>query len=171
MSPDPEGVVAFCDRLRPRLVGMLTLYCGSSGVAEEIAQETLARVWLNWWRVRRLDVPEAWAYRVATNLARSLFRRRAAERRVRARLEAEADHAYEDPDTPDVLAVREAVASLPARQRAALVWRHYGGLSVAETAEVMGCAPGTVRALASQALAALRRRPEFRDLEEVGDAH
>jgi RNA polymerase sigma factor (sigma-70 family) len=167
---DPEDALAFCARLRPRLVGTLTLSCGSAAIAEELTQETLARVWLNWPRVSRLDAPEAWAYRVATNLARSSFRRRSAERRARARYESRAERFHRDPDAAEALVVRQALAALPPRQRTALAWRHYAGLTVEQTAAAMGCAPGTVRALTSQGLAALRRRPEFRAVEEVPDA-
>ena len=49
---DPTGVVGFCQRVRPRLVGTLGLLCGDRDVGEELAQETLARVWLRWGRVR-----------------------------------------------------------------------------------------------------------------------
>ena len=52
---DPAGVVGFCQRVRPRLVGTLGLLCGDRDVGEELAQETLARVWLRWGRVRELD--------------------------------------------------------------------------------------------------------------------
>ena len=37
-----------------------------------------------------------------------------------------------------------------------LVLRYYQGLSDTEIADVLGCAPGTVRGYASRALAALR---------------
>lgn len=167
---DPEGVAAFCAEVRPRLVGTLALYCGDAGVAEELAQETLARVWLAWPRVRTLQSPAGWAHHVALNLARSSFRRRAAEHRAARRLEGQAVLAHWDPDGADTVAVREALARLPSRQRAAVVWRYYGGLSSLEAAQVMGCAPATVRALTSQALRRLRTVPGLMDLEEATDA-
>jgi hypothetical protein len=66
---DPTGVIGFCHRVRPRLVGTLSLLCGDGDAAEELAQETLARVWLCWSRVRELDEPAAtaWTYRVSTS--------------------------------------------------------------------------------------------------------
>jgi DNA-directed RNA polymerase specialized sigma24 family protein len=57
-----------------RLVGTLTLYCGSHAVAQELAQEALIRVCQHWNRVRRLQNPGAWANRVAMNLANSHIR-------------------------------------------------------------------------------------------------
>jgi len=168
---DPTGVVGFCRRMRPRLVGTLSLLCGDGDVAEELAQETLARVWLRWARVRELDEPlaVAWTYRVAINLANSWLRRRAAERRARARLAARGAGAHLDPDPADAVAVRQAVAALPRRQRTALVLRYYADLPVAEVAALMGCAPGTVKSLTSKALTAVRRVEGMQVAEEVTD--
>lgn len=153
-------VEAFCARLRPRLVGALRLQLGDVGVAEELAQEALARVWDRWPTVQRADSPEAWAYRVAFNLARSHFRRRAAERRANARLgpgtREGADPA--DADVESLMLVRAAVAALPPRQRTAIALRYYADLAVGPTAVAMGCAPGTVKALTAQGVAGLRAR-------------
>jgi RNA polymerase sigma factor (sigma-70 family) len=143
--------------MHPRLVGALALHCGDRDVAHELAQETLARVWERWPSVAAMDSPEAWAFRVAFNLAASRFRRGAAERRARARLGPPDDHAT---DHADAVAVRQAVAALPRRQRAALVLRYFADLPVDRTAEVLGCAPGTVKSLTSQAIASLRDRFE-----------
>ncbi len=59
-------------------------------------------------------------------------------------------------DPAEGIAIRDAVAGLPERQRATIVARFYLGLSVAETAEHLGCAEGTVKAATSQALDRLR---------------
>jgi RNA polymerase sigma-70 factor (sigma-E family) len=168
---DPTGVIGFCHRVRPRLVGTLSLLCGDGDTAEELAQETLARVWLRWARVRELDEPLAlaWTYRVAVNLANSWLRRRMAERRAHARLSGRVASAHIDPDPADAVTIRRAVAALPRRQRTALVLRYYADLPVAEVAALMGCAPGTVKSLTSKALAAVRRVEGMQVAEEVTD--
>ncbi len=142
-------------RLFPKLVGLVSLQCGDPTVAEEIAQETLSRYWERS-RSTVIASPEAWTYRVAMNLSNSWWRRRAAERR--ARRHADTDW-MADPttSTADAVAVRDAVAGLSVRQREAVLLRFYADLSVAETAGVMGCAEGTVKALTHQALAVLGR--------------
>ncbi|MFP3964142.1 sigma-70 family RNA polymerase sigma factor [Actinomadura fulvescens] len=150
----------FFVNMRPRLVGSLTMIHGDQYVAEEIAQEAFARVWSHWGKVRGLDggAAAAWTFRVAINLGRSRVRRRIAERKALARTGSFAAHSHVDPDAADAVAVRGAVAALPVRQRTALALRYYADLPVAEVAELMGCAPGTVKALTSQAIAGLRKQ-------------
>jgi RNA polymerase sigma factor (sigma-70 family) len=149
-----DDVGTFCRAMHPRLVGALALHCGDRHVAEELAQETLARVWERWPSVREMASPESWTYRVGFNLAASRFRRRSAERRARARAGEGLDAHV--PDLASALAVRAAVAALPPRQRAAVVLRYFADLSVDDTAAALRCAPGTVKALTSQAITALR---------------
>lgn len=152
MTRDP--VETFCAEIRAPLVGSLTLFCGDRGIAEELAQEALARALQRWAQLRS---PRQWTYTCAFNLARSRFRRVLAERRARDRMAVLARQAAVEADTAGAIAVKTAVANLPPRQRQAVVCRFYAGLSVAETAGVMRCAQGTVKALTSQALANLRK--------------
>lgn len=149
----------------PRLMGSLVLYTGDRELAMDLAQETMARAYRDWRRVARLDAPPAWLHRVAFNLANSAFRRKVTEWRSSARSRAGSPDAHHDPDTGNAVAVRRVVASLPARQKTALVLRYYADLPVAAVAEVMGCAEGTVRALTSQALSSLRGSGLAEDLE------
>jgi RNA polymerase sigma-70 factor (sigma-E family) len=166
-SPECED---FLRALHPRLVGGLTLHCGDAALAEELAQEALARVWSRWDQVREHPAPQAWAWRVALNLSASWFRRRAAERRAASRV-GPAPTEAPNPDAADRMAVRAAVATLPARQRAVLVLRYFDDLTVADAATALGCAQGTVKSLTHQAIAALRERLDVTiDLtEEVSD--
>ena len=152
---DDRTLADLCRDEHPRLVGLLALYVGSRPVAEDLAQEALIRLHQHWPRVRTMASPRSWLYGVALNLARSWWRRRYAEHRANRR------HGQPEattlPEPADVLAVRGAVAVLPPRQRAALVLRYYGGLSVAETAEQLACAEGTVKSLTHKAMTTLRR--------------
>jgi RNA polymerase sigma-70 factor (ECF subfamily) len=61
-----------------------------------------------------------------------------------------------DRGAAESLAIREALRSLPARTRAAVVLHHMAGLSVAEVAEAMGTSPNTVKTQLRLGLARLR---------------
>lgn len=149
-----EGPEEFCDAVRGRLVGALALTTDDRAVAEELAQEALMRAWQRWDQVSRLDSPEAWTVRVGLNLATSWHRRRQAEWRANRRSTVAED--YGGNDSADALAVRQAVAALPQRQRAVIVARFFLGYDVATTAEVLRCAEGTVKATTHQAIDRLR---------------
>lgn len=144
---------AFCAAEYPQLVRAMSLYVGDADVAEELAQETLLRACRQWARVSQLESPGGWCWRVATNLANSHFRRRRAARRAHQRL-GDGDH--HEVDVSDVLAVRQAVAGLPERQRTAVVLRHVVGLSAPDTAGRMGISADAVRSLTKRATASLR---------------
>jgi RNA polymerase sigma factor (sigma-70 family) len=154
-SPISEGPDAFCRRMHPKLVGALRLYIGEPDIARELAQDALVRVIERWPQVSLMEHPEAWTYRVGFNLARSGLRRRRAEHRAHVRTAAR-PAPVTTADLADALAVRGAVAALPARQRQAVVLRYYGDLSVDQVAAAMACRPGTVKAHLHQALAGLR---------------
>ena len=166
MGSSPE-LVAFCEDAYPRLVRMLGLYCGSREVAEELAQETLARVWRHWKKVQNLDQPLAWAQRVGLNLAKSHFRKASAERGAKKRLEGRPAEPHKDPDTADKQAVRDAISRLPDRQKTVLVLHYYLDLPFAEVAEWMNSPEGTVKSLAHRAVRRLREEEGLLDLEEA----
>jgi RNA polymerase sigma-70 factor (sigma-E family) len=154
-AADPD-LAALCIVEHPRLVGMLTLFLGERQVAEDIAQEALIRLHQHWPRVRSSPSPHAWLTTVALNLGRSWWRRRYAELRANRRV-ATRPAVPEPTDPADVMALRDAVTALPPRQRAVVVLRFYSGLSVAETADALGCPTGTVKSLTHLAIASLRQ--------------
>lgn len=136
------------------LVGTISLFCGDQRVAEDVAQETLIKLWQ---RREKLRDPRAWAFRCAFNTATSTFRRRAAEHRAISRLTGDR------PAIVDRVAVVErdldltrGLATLPMRQRQAVLLHYLADLDVPQTARVMGCSTGTVKAHLARALAALR---------------
>lgn len=105
-------LVSFCEQ-RPMIVGALILYCGRADVAEELAQDALALACNKWSRIQKMEMPGAWLHRVALNLANSYFRRKAAERRAKARMGSE-PLTYLDQDVAAYADVRAAIASFQA---------------------------------------------------------
>lgn len=82
----PEAFVVEAADLYRRLSRIAFSLCGDRGLAEDCAQEALARGWLRVERGRPLDSHEAWTTRVALNWCRSQMRRQGAESRAMKRL-------------------------------------------------------------------------------------
>lgn len=158
----PADLIEFCRAEYERLVRFLSLYCGEPVLAEELAQESLTQACRHWNSVRAMDNPRAWLRRVGVNAANSHFRRRASEKRARARLEAE-PAAVQIGDPADALAVRSALASLSRRQRAVLLMRFFDDLSIRDIAACLDCSENTVKSLVRRGLAALRETDVIRE--------
>lgn len=164
MTETTREAEAFCARMRPRLIGALTRFCGDAEVAEDLAQETLARVWVHWAQVCAADSPEAWAHHVGRNLATSHYRKKATQRRTVERLAADptGQPRHHLPQEPaEVTSLHAAVSRLPPAQRTPLALRYFAELSVAETAAATGRSQGTVKSQTWRALNNLRADPEL----------
>lgn len=152
----PEDFVVFCQEQHRRVVASMVVFCGDAALAEEIAQEALAKACQHWERVRQMEAAGAWLHRVALNLTKSRFRRATLERRVLARHGT--PNVHYDLDVSEMLDLRQALGAIPVRRRTAVVLRHVAGLSVTETAAAMDTSETAVRSLTSRALSELRTR-------------
>ena len=160
----PGDLTEFCEAEWPRLVGSLSLYTGDADLAEELAQEAVARACQHWRSVRKMDAPSAWLHRVARNLAHSHFRRA----KVGARAYERAVVVDATPAADDAVVLRAVVASLPEAERDVIVLRFYLGLSVRDAASELDIPEGTVKTLTHRAIGRLRERGVVD--EEVIDA-
>ncbi|WP_328464190.1 SigE family RNA polymerase sigma factor [Actinoplanes sp. NBC_00393] len=148
----------FVDSRLSALLRYAVMLTGDPTTAQDLVQETMVRVQLNWRRVARSDSPDGYVRRMLTNQFIDL-RRGSWWRRVLLR--ADPDPAVASPsDHADQSAERDRIwgllARLPRRQRAALVLRFYEDLPDQEIADILGCAVGTVRSSISRGLDALR---------------
>lgn len=146
----------FCLAAHRQLVAALTHHVGDPELGQELAHEALVRAWMDWERVRTLESPAGWAFRVGVNLGNSWFRRRRAERRALQRHGAVDSQMW--PDVAASVAVRRALQRLPGRQREAVIHRYFLGSTVEQTAAVMGISCGAVRGLVYRATATLREQ-------------
>jgi RNA polymerase sigma-70 factor (sigma-E family) len=148
----------FADSRLGLLLRYAVMLTGDQHTAQDLVQDTMVRVQLNWRRVAASDSPDGYVRKMLTNQFIDL-RRGSWLRRVLLRAEPDPvravpfDHADESAERDRVWGM---LAKLPRRQRAALVLRYYEDLPDADIAEVLGCAVGTVRSSISRALATLR---------------
>jgi RNA polymerase sigma-70 factor (ECF subfamily) len=157
------------------ILGYLMRMSGNHHQAEDLFQETFKRVHEKAHTFRGGKF-KSWLFTIATNVAIDGLRRRRRMRIVslNQRLDcsdqdseelsavALADDSYEPSQeaakAEQVEKVREAIESLPARQRATLVLAYYQQLSYPEVAKVMGCSLGTVKTQMYRALRALAQK-------------
>jgi RNA polymerase sigma factor (sigma-70 family) len=130
----------------PSMWRLAFLLVGDRHVAEEVVQDSYARVLTRW---STLDEPAAYLRTVVVNRSRDVHRRR----KLADRLALLARREDVDP-TPDPL--WDALARLSATQRAALVLRFYADLPVREVAALLDVREGTVKSLVHRGLAKLR---------------
>ncbi len=139
------------------LVRMSAMLLGDIGTAEEVVQESFIAVHAAWRRLRDIDKAVPYLRRSVLNRSRSILRHRmVVDRHVPAR----------EPDMPSAeqgaiaqlerSAVIEALRSLPARQREALVLKFYLELTEEEVAAAMKISTGAVKSHTSRGKAALR---------------
>lgn len=128
------------------MVRLAHLLTGSNGAAEEIVQEAFVALQRRW---DQIADPAGYLRTTVVNRCHSWHRRRFLERRHAA--VARHEPSYE----AEVVELRDALARLSSRQRAAIVLRFYEDLSEAEIATALECRPGTVKSLLSRGLARL----------------
>jgi len=141
----------------------LTLALGDRQRAEEATQDAFATAYRRWRNVSRAERPGTWVYVVALRAER----RRLARGTKRGPDVTDLPVVDDSPTVLDGMWLADALRELPERQRLAVVLRYYADLSVEETAQVMGCAEGTVKATIHTALQRLRVQLVG---EEVSDA-
>jgi len=144
----------------PRLVRFGYGLTGDRGLAEDLAQTTLANAYASWSRVRKADDPDAYLRRILLNSYRSGFRKR----RVAEQLsETVPDRTVADPvgKHSDRAAVLAAVATLPPKQREVVLLRFWLDLTEVQTAATLGCSLGNVKSQTARALAKLRVSAEL----------
>ncbi|GAA2599222.1 SigE family RNA polymerase sigma factor [Winogradskya consettensis] len=144
-----EYVGANLDRLRRTAY----LLCGDWHLADDLTSTVLVKLLRHWKRASEMEHLDAYTRRMLLSAWLD-------ERRRPWRRESFTDRLPERPaaglDTDQRLDVLSLLARLPPRRRAVLVLRYFCDLSVAETAQALGCSEGTVKSHAARALETLR---------------
>ena len=158
------------EKHRASVIHFLYRMVQDQAVAEELAQEVFLRVY----RSRETYEPTAkfttWLFRIATHLALNSLRD-GKNRRNEARLDEETPEGpvreVSDwrPSVEQVMVrqarleeVRQAVACLPEKQRAAVLMHKYEEMEYTQIAKVLNCSESAVKSLLFRAYETLRAR-------------
>jgi RNA polymerase sigma-70 factor (ECF subfamily) len=173
-SGDAEAFAELLARHREGAVRAASFVLGSHDV-DDVLQEAFLRAWLHLDALRDDDAIRPWLLRTVANQARNELRaasRRRAQTGLalagRALVANEAEPDKESFDRGDRRLAAEALKTLARADRDVITYRYFLGWSEAQTAEAMGCPPGTVKSRLSRALARLRERAQSMTLQEVG---
>ncbi|MEU8516577.1 SigE family RNA polymerase sigma factor [Kitasatospora sp. NPDC048722] len=132
------------------------LLCGDWHRADDLVQETITKLYVNWSRAGRVENLDGYARRVLVNVF--LGEQRTSWWRRTVRRETAPETVADSIDLDASLDLRQALAALPPRQRATVVLRYYCDLTVEQAAEALRCSPGNVKSQSSRGLEALRTR-------------
>lgn len=148
-----EYVVARLERMRRTAF----LLCGDWHTADDVVSTALVKLYRHWRRVSAMDNVDGYMRQILVRAF--LDERRRPWRREEPRWDVPDRQAPgESAGVADRLALTALLAELPPRRRAVLVMRYFCDMSVEETAEALGCSPGTVKSQAARALETLRVR-------------
>lgn len=145
------------------------LLVGDRGLAEDLLQDTLARVAERWVAVSRRGSPDAYARKVMFHLAVDWWRRRRARPELLLSQPPDLASGAAAGGLEDELVarmnLRAALSRLTPRQRAVLVLRFFEDCSETQVAELLGCSVNTVKSQTRHALTRLRQlAPELLEL-------
>ncbi|WP_328611538.1 sigma-70 family RNA polymerase sigma factor [Amycolatopsis sp. NBC_00345] len=131
-----------------RQLHSLLRYLSAAGVAEDLVQETYLRAFAALPGYQGRSPARVWLFSIAKRVAADHLRRQ--DRRPRMKLSDEwaslAEHAgATEPDHGRIVVLRQLITALDTERREAFVLTQLLGLSYVETAEICGCAVGTIR--------------------------
>jgi RNA polymerase sigma factor (sigma-70 family) len=150
---------AFVDEVEPRLRRALVAAYGVDAGREATA-DALAWAWQHWERVQGMANPAGYLWRVGQTSARRAGRTRSHE-------VSSSVHVVDLEATDGQRALEPrldgAMRALSDQQRAAVLLVHGYGLTLAETADTLGCSISTIRNHVARALKRLRSALEVED--------
>jgi RNA polymerase sigma-70 factor (ECF subfamily) len=168
MAGEADAFEQFVEHFRSKVFRYSWLMCGQREDAEEVAQETLLRVFENLEQLREPEHVRAWVFRIAKNAC--LMQRRksvfapAQEVSTDELVPAEEPSGVELPPDREYLrgelraVLDRIIAELPANYRSVVVLRDLEELSTDETAQILEVAPDVVKTRLHRARASMRQK-------------
>lgn len=150
-----EEFTAFVAASAPRLRRIAYLMCRDWHLAQDLTQITLAKMYASWGRIRRSTNLQAYSRRVLMNAVFDQKKRRSDSEIVLAELPEPPEHLPGSTTDLHVTLMR-ALATLPVRDQAIVVLRHWEDQSVETVAGILGVSASVVKMQNARALSRLR---------------
>jgi len=155
---DMDAFGELVERHHQRALSVAYRFLGDATLAEDVAQDAFLRILGAAGRYKASAQFRTYLYNVIWHLCVDQYRRKRSlplsELPVAADAADGPEQTLERAERSDRL--RQAVQGLPARQRMALVLKHYEGLSYEEIARAMGCSAGAADSLLIRARRTLK---------------
>ncbi len=162
---DIDAFSALTAGLTTRLYGTARLILRDDDRAADAVQDALLQAWLDLRGLRDADQFEAWLHRLLVRACYRAAKRQRARDVVEIQLSLEGGPAVADIQRSTALRdqLERGFAHLSTDQRAVIVLHHYLGLSLLETAEIVGVPLGTVQSRINRATQRMRAALEADD--------
>jgi len=155
-----------------RMLRTAYLLCGDWHLAEDLTQNALAKVYVGWARIQRVDNVDAYVHRMLFRTYVDTYRRRRKQEILSAAVPDVADNA----GGADIayrgevrMALLAALARVTPRYRAVLVLRFWEDRSIGEAAEALGISEGSVKSHTHRGLHQLRSVLGDQALDLIGN--
>jgi len=158
---ESRGDEALSDLVRQRgrqLTGYAYLLTGDVAAAQDLVQDALIRVFLRTRAGFTPEVAEAYVRRSIMGLYVDSFRRRRRWALLRRMVATVDDGEEPELSAADRIDLRATLATLAPQERACVVLRFYEDMTIADIADQMQLAPGTVKRYLSNAIRKLQVR-------------
>ncbi|MDX2154519.1 MAG: sigma-70 family RNA polymerase sigma factor [Bryobacteraceae bacterium] len=164
LAGDDGAFDSFVDHFQKRVFQYVYLMCGSREDAEEVAQETLLKVFQNLDQLREPERVKPWVFRIAKNACLMKRRRSIFAPPRELPLQDAAHEVVDRSPAPEErilqsemsALVHRALAALPDLYRSVILLREFEELSTAEAAEVLDVSEDVVKTRLHRGRLALR---------------
>jgi RNA polymerase sigma-70 factor (ECF subfamily) len=157
-GPQEQALTSLYAAYAPNVRAFVRTYTSDGHHAEDVVQETFLRAYQQLHRIDLQRNPRSYLFTIARNVLTDDWRRK--NRRLAAVLDDEALAQVPSNDDVDsaleAMVVHEALARLTPAHREVVQALYYDGLTVAEAAERLAVAAGTVKSRSYYAVRALR---------------
>jgi len=163
MAGDKDAMQPFVESFQKKVFNYTWLMCGQREDAEEVAQDTLLKVFENWDQLRSPEQVKPWVFRIARNYC--LMKRRHSVFAPSAEVSLDDAHLEAGGEAADDRVLRHelsaelerALREIPETYRAVVLLRDAEELSTAETAALLDISEDNVKQRLHRGRAMLRK--------------